>query len=174
MGAQNDTGERREVVGILPDQPRFEAAVGALLEAGFERADISLLASHESLEAAASPGDDKRDGSGGVIGDALTAMVSELRFAGPLGAAGMTILFGGPVGLAIGSAIAAGVGGVALHEVLSEALSHPDLDDFARAVEAGGIIVWVRVTNDAHESLAESILAANAATNIHLTGDRKD
>ncbi len=41
-----------EVVGVFSDRDQFEKAVRALHDAGFERTDLSVLASHESLDAA--------------------------------------------------------------------------------------------------------------------------
>src|SRR5215469_17831476 len=49
----------REAVGSFPDREHFRAAVSALLAAGFDRSDLSVLASHDSLavadDAAATP-----------------------------------------------------------------------------------------------------------------------
>jgi hypothetical protein len=42
----------REAVASFPDREHFRAAVSQLLAAGFERSDLSVLASHDSLEAA--------------------------------------------------------------------------------------------------------------------------
>jgi hypothetical protein len=169
----NDTAEpqpetTREVVGILGDRAQFEKAVEALLDAGFARTDISVLASHESLDASVPAAAGAEHGLVEAVGDTLRAMVGELKFAGPLGAAGIAILFGGPAVAAAGAVIAAGVGGLALKEVLSEALGQPHAEHFERAVEAGGIILWVYVESAAREQEAKAILAANGGSNIHI------
>lgn len=159
-----EVAKSREVVGLFADQKQFTNAVEALREAGFARTDLSVLASHESLETAeAAVEHDAKD----TLVDALRAMVGEIKFAGPLGVAGIAILFGGPVGALIGGVIAAGLGGLAIREVLSEALAHPHHEHFERAIEAGGIILWVRVADQAAETRARSLLAANGATNVH-------
>lgn len=159
-----EVAKSREVVGLFADQKQFTNAVEALREAGFARTDLSVLASHESLETAeAAVEHDAKD----TLVDALRAMVGEIKFAGPLGVAGIAILFGGPVGALIGGVIAAGLGGLAIRQVLSEALAHPHHEHFERAIEAGGIILWVRVADQAAETRARSLLAANGATNVH-------
>ncbi len=158
----------REVVGILGDRAHFEKAVAALLDAGFARSDISVLASHQSLDASLPAADASEHGLAETVGDTLRAMVGELKFAGPLGAAGIAILFGGPAVVAVGAVIAAGVGGLALKEVLAEALAQPHAEHFERAVEAGGIILWIYVESAAREREAEAILAAHGGSNIHV------
>ncbi|HJO72169.1 MAG TPA: hypothetical protein QGG32_04860 [Rhodospirillales bacterium] len=42
----------REVVGFFAGRDSFEAAVAGLTEAGFAHTDLSVLGSHESLDAA--------------------------------------------------------------------------------------------------------------------------
>ena len=66
----------REVVGLFADRDSFEAAVAGLTEAGFARTDLSVLGSHESLDAAGEPGKQWKD--------ALVALVGELKFEVPL------------------------------------------------------------------------------------------
>jgi hypothetical protein len=156
-----DTTPIREVVGILADRTQFQAAVDGLVAAGFRPADLSVLSSHDSLEAAGQEGKPWRD--------VLTAMVGELRFEGPLVAAGLIALAAGPVGAAIAALVAAGVGGAAAKELLDEVTSVPDSDDFARALAAGSVILWVATADESREQLARSVLSSVGATNIHLT-----
>jgi len=51
---------------------------------------------------------------------------------------------------------------------LDHVTAAPHTDEFARAVEAGGVIVWVRVTDAAAEEKAKTILAGHGASNVHL------
>jgi len=67
----NETDYPTEVVGLFADRDSFERAVAALLDAGFARPDLSVLASHESLDAAGRPGKPWRE--------ALLAMVGDLK-----------------------------------------------------------------------------------------------
>lgn len=157
----NDTvTPTREVVGLLATREAFDAAVTDLTAAGFRSSDLSVLSSHDSIDAAGKPGTKWKD--------ALTALVGETKYEVPLVASGAVALFGGPAAAAVAGVIGAAVGATALHELISEVTSTPDTADFTRAVEAGSIILWVRVDTDAQQRQAEEILQQVGATNIHL------
>lgn len=158
MTPQTSTASR-EVVGLFADRSHFEKAVDGLLKAGFARADLSVLSSHESLDAAGRPGKAWKD--------ALTALVGELKFEAPLVASGIVYLAGGPVAGTIAAAVGAAVSGAAIKEVLDEVTSTPHTADFARAVQAGSVILWCAVGDDAAEAKAERIMAANGGQNVH-------
>ncbi|OAN48073.1 hypothetical protein A6A04_04770 [Paramagnetospirillum marisnigri] len=150
----------REVVGTFADRGQFEAGVSALLEAGFDRGRLSVLASHDSLDAAGGKAQKWRDG--------LIALVGEAKFEGPLVAAGLIALAAGPVGAVIAGLIAAGVGGVAVKELLDEVAAIPDTEDFTRALAAGSVILWVSVETPAEEDRAKAALAQAGGANIHI------
>jgi hypothetical protein len=149
-----------EMVGLFADRETFERAVEALLGAGFERADLSVLASHESLEAAGRPGKPWRE--------AMLAMVGELKYEGPLVASGAIFLAGGPVAATIAAVIGAAVGGVAAKDVLEEVTAKPHTEDFARSLAAGSVILWVRAIDEDREAQARALLEAAGARNVHL------
>jgi hypothetical protein len=144
-----------EVVGLFADRDRLEGAVAALLGAGFERADLSVLASHESLDAAGRPG------------EAMLALVGELKYEGPLVASGAILLAGGPLAASIAAIIGAAVGGVAVKDLLEEVTSKPHTEDFARSLAAGSVILWVRAEDKMQERRAREILGASCAANVH-------
>lgn len=148
-----------EVVSLFADREHFEAAVNELLEAGFKRTDLSVLASHESLDAAGKPGE--------PLKDVVTALVGELKYEVPLVASGAVVLAGGAVAASIAGLIGAAVGGLAVKEVLDEVTATPHTDDFARALDAGSVILWVRVENEADEAKVKAILDKNDGANTH-------
>lgn len=150
-----------EVVGLFRDRASFEAAVDALLEAGFERADLSVLASHESLDAAGKPGKPWRD--------VLTALVGDLKYEGPLVASGLIFLAAGPVTATFAAVAGAAVGGMAAKEFLEEVTAQPHTDDFARSLEAGGVILWVCAETDEGRQQATAILTAHGGQNVHVS-----
>lgn len=155
----------REVVGTFSDRAHFQAAIDRLAEAGFARADLSVLSSHDSIDMATG-----REGK--PWKDVLVALVGELKYEGPLVAAGLIALAAGPVGASIAGLVAAGVGGAAIKEVLDEVAALPDSDDFARALAAGSVILWVAVRDADEEERAKLILRGESAQNIHVF-DRK-
>lgn len=157
--ATSNKQDIHEVVGILGDRTQFEKAVNGLLAAGFSRADLSVLSSHESIDAAGRGPKSWRN--------ALIGLIGELKYEGPLVAAGLIALAAGPTGAMIAAAVAAGVGGAAAKELLDEVTSAPDTEQFARALAAGSIILWVRVEDEAQELKAQGVLTGAGATNIH-------
>lgn len=150
----------REVVGTFADRAHFQAAIDRLLAEGFSRADLSVLSSHESLDVAATGAKSWRD--------VLTAVAGDIKYEGPLVAAGLIALASGPVGAAIAAMLAAGVGGVAVKEVLDELAALPDGQDFERALAAGAVILWVLVTDSAAEAKAQEVLTGVGAANVHV------
>lgn len=162
MTATNsNTAPTREVVGTFADREHFQAAIDALLTAGFARTDLSVLSSHESIDTATASG-------GKSWKDALIALVGELKYEGPLVAAGLIALAAGPVGAVIAGLVAAGVGGAAAKELLDEVAALPDSEEFTKALAAGGVILWVSVADPAAEAKAKTILHDAAAQNIHV------
>lgn len=157
-----ETQPVHELVALFETRAQFDAAVAALRGGGFDRQDLSVLSSHQSLDAAdtdAPPGD-----------DALTALLGELKYAFPLTTAGLIAIVGGPLTASIAALVAAGLGGLAVKDYLDEITAHPRPEEFARALEAGGIILWVRLREgDAEaEATARRILGAVGGRNIHL------
>lgn len=152
----------REVVALFETRAAFDRAVDSLLAAGFERDDLSVLASHTSLEAADKRPPAPRD-------DALTGLVGELKYAFPLTTAGLLAIVGGPIAAPLAALVAAGLSGVAIKDYLDELTSHPNTDDFSRALEAGGVILWVSVGDAAREAEATRILEQTGGQNVHLS-----
>lgn len=150
----------REVVGTFSDRSHFQAAVDQLIGAGFSRADLSVLSSHDSLDVAGQGGKPWKD--------VLTGLVSEIKYEGPLVAAGLIALAAGPVGATVAALVAAGIGGAALKELLDEISAIPDSADFARALAAGAVILWVMVKDQPEEARARAVLTAAGAQNVHV------
>lgn len=149
-----------DVVGLFADRETFQAAVDALFAAGFERTDLSVLSSHESIDAAGKPSKPWKD--------VLTALIGELKYEGPLVASGAIILVGGPTAAAIAATIGTAVTGIAAKEILNEVTATPHTEDFARSLEAGSLILWVRAESAEREALATSILTSNDGANVHV------
>src|SRR5439155_8821907 len=126
----------REAVGSFPDREHFRNAVAALLAAGFERSDLSVLASHDSLAVAEDAGTSK-----GVLAAGLT---EEIKYVAPLTVAGIIVLSGGPIAIAVAALVGAGLGGAALKELFDDYTAAHHSEDFAAALKAGEALLWVR------------------------------
>ena len=155
----------REVVGLFQDRLDFEAAVHHLIDdAGFARTDLSVLDSHETLEAAGAPGKTWKD--------VLTALVGEIQYEGPLVTSGGILLAGGPTAAVIASVIGAATAGVVVKDILDEVTAAPHTENFANALAAGGVILWVYCPTVAQEKIAEKVLEKFSAHNVHVYGRR--
>lgn len=149
-----------EVVGRFAAREPFKAAVEALMAAGFERPDLSVLDSHESLTAS--------EGSREAWRETLDGLVGEVKYLGPLTAAGLILLASGPVGIAVAGAIAAGLSGMAIYELLDEIKATPHAKEFAKALENGAVLLWVRADAPDRQKVASDILRRHAAADVHV------
>lgn len=152
--------EIRELVGVFADRRHFEDAIEALVAEGFAHGDLSILSSHDPIEAAEPPGK--------TIREVLLPLFSELRYEVPLVTAGLIALAAGPTAAVIAGLVAAGVGGAALREILSEITTMPHTENFERALDAGSLILWVAIDDDAAEAKARPILERFGAKNVHI------
>lgn len=150
----------REIVGLFREPQPLEACIQDLLKAGFEHADLSVLGSHAAIEAA--------DPEGLSWRERLMPLLTETRYEVPLVAGTLIALTAGPTGALIAGLAAAGVGAAALREMLQEVTSLPDTEEFAAAVEAGEIVLWVVVGDAQKERTARDVLEAHGARTIHV------
>jgi hypothetical protein len=149
-----------EIVGRFAERARFKTAVEGLLAAGFSRSDLSVLDTRDSLAASEGPDEAWRRTLAGLVG--------EVRYIEPLTAAGLILLAAGPVGAAVAGAVAAGLGGMALYELLSEVRATPHTREFAKALENGAVLLWVRADDEAGQRTARAILERAGAADIHI------
>ncbi|GAB4362402.1 MAG: hypothetical protein Kow00114_17610 [Kiloniellaceae bacterium] len=148
-----------EVAATFATRESFTAAVKALQAAGFEHDDLSVLDTHESLSAAGKPSEAWQESLAGLVG--------EINYVGPLTAAGLIAIASGPIGAAVAGAMAAGLTGAALVDLLDEVRATPHTEAFARALEAGAILLWVRVDSEARAHEAEALLARHGGSDVH-------
>lgn len=148
-----------EVVGRFADRESFTAAVEALTASGFEHSDLSVLDAHESISASAEPNEAWKESLSGLVG--------EIKYVGPLTAAGLIAIATGPVGMAVASVMAAGITGAALHEMLAKIRATPHTEAFARALERGAVLLWVAAETPDRQAVANDILARHGAADIH-------
>jgi hypothetical protein len=153
----------REAVASFADREHFGRAVAELLAAGFATSDLSVLASHDSLEAAG----DSATSAKGTPSWLPSSLSDEIKYIGPLTVAGIVVLSGGPVAAGLAALVAAGLGGAALKEILDRYTTR-HTDEFAAALEAGAVLLWVRCESDAQEQRAMRILEATGGRHSHI------
>jgi len=128
--------------------------------AGFEHSDLSVLDSRESLAASESAGEAWREAMAGLVG--------EVKYIGPLTAAGLIMVTSGPVGIAVSGLMAAGITGYALRELLEDIKATPHTEEFARALEQGAVLLWVRAASEERQAVARDVLTRHGAKDVHL------
>lgn len=149
-----------EIVGRFSARDPFMAAVKDLLAGGFDHADLSVLDTHESIGAAGTPGE--------AWQETLAGLAGEINYVGPITAAGLIGIATGPLGAAISATVAAGFTGAALVELLNTVKATPHTESFARALESGALLLWIRAEDAAHQAQARDILTRHGAADVHL------
>jgi hypothetical protein len=170
----------REVVAAFDSREALENAIEDLQSHGFDRSQLSLLASDRTVEGQlqrplrdtqqlqADPGAPRsepldRADVGNVAGVAVGAPAA---FAA-LSAAGVAAaLTGGAAGIAI-AALAAGGGVGALGGFLAKRYDDHVARDLEAQVEHGGILLWVSLRSPTQEPEACNVLARHTQGAIH-------
>jgi len=167
-----------EVVGTFATAEKLESAIDALERAGWDRADLSVLAQRTILNdepitpAPAISADDAAAPRGAVVPEAdvrqsRTLVASMAGVIAAFAATGATIVTGGGALAAIVGAAAAG-GGASLLAHAAGRLVEDNHQDFLREqAERGGILLWVRLAKPEQEAEAKAILARHGATEVH-------
>lgn len=155
-----ETG-RREAVASFSDRVKFRHAVSALIAAGFDPSDLSVLATHESLASA-------QEEAGGRHEILPAGLTEEIKFIEPLTDAGIILMSAGPVAAAIAALLAAGLGASALKEIFDRFTGPRHREDFTAALKAGAALLWVRCAAPDLEPRAMRILQEAGGRHVHV------
>jgi hypothetical protein len=167
MPVEEDVGTVREVVGVFNSPENLEEAIDELLSAGFDRAELSLLASEHAVEEklrhqyekAGTLADDPTVPraayvSTEAIGGAAGGLIGGLMYVGAIVAASAVVASGGTLAAAI---VAAGLTGGDHHaHYLQEQMNH------------GGLLLWVHARDVALEKRAIEILKKHSGADVHV------
>jgi hypothetical protein len=170
----------REVVGVFSDADALETAADELLASGFARARISLLAGEsaiveklghkyekveeleDNLEIPRSVYRSKESFDAGK-----SALLGSLASIGAVAAAGVIFASGGALAVTLGSGlIGAEVGGF-IGGVLGEFVDEHHAKYLQRQLDHGGLLLWVRTTDDSEENTAKQILSRHSGRDVH-------
>jgi hypothetical protein len=179
----SDSSHPCEVVAIFQSPEDFENAIDELLSSGFDRAELSLLASREAASekldhryrAASEMEDDPSVAraafvSSAAIGDAKGGLIGGLAYVGATLAAGVVVVGGGALAATIGAAVVAGGAGGLAGSVLARWLGDHHATYLERQIENGGLLLWVRAWTAEDEARATRILGKHSADDIHSHG----
>jgi len=180
---QTSPTELREAVGVFAEEDNYQKAIDELLSSGFDHADLSMLAAEtvvqQKLKHSYMQTTDLVDtGEQEIarrhyvahesVGNAKGVMIGGLVYVGALAAAGPVIMSGGTLAVAIGAAAAAGGAGGVLGSVLSNWLGDSEGKHIQSQLDNGGLLLWVRTSDEEHERRAVEILQRHAGQDVHL------
>jgi len=171
----------REVVAVFHDAERLESAIDELQSSGFDRAEISLLASERTIEqklghryertSELMDADDVPRSafvSSAAIGDAKGGLIGGLAYVGATLAAGAVVVAGGALTATIAAALAAGGTGGLIGLVLANWVGGRHAAYFDEQMEHGGLLLWVRAWSAQDEQRASAVLGKHCAGQVHV------
>ena len=181
MTTSEKGNEIREAVGVFGDADAMQKAIEELLSSGFKHADLSLLASEETV--------DKKLGhkykkvteieddaavprisyvSQDAISEGEYVFTGGLVILGALSAAGLVVASGGALaGALTGAALGAGTWGV-LGELLARYIGAQHAEYIQEQLTHGGLLLWVRCSNSERENSAMEILSKHSGRDVHV------
>ena len=173
----------REVVGIFHRADALEGAIDELLGAGFDRADLSFLASERAVEAklghryrrTETLADDPAAPrvayvSTEAVGGAEGALIGGLFYVGAAAASGAFVASGGTLAAIIAAAALAGGGGGLIGSLLAQRVGRHHAQYLHEQLDRGGLLLWVDTRSPAREQVALEILRKYSAQCVHIHG----
>jgi hypothetical protein len=171
----------REAVGVFHDRESFRNAVDDLMSAGFDRAELSLLAGEQAVEdklghdyrRVEELSDDPKVPRAAYVShhslaEGKTGMIGGLAYIGAVVGAGAAVASGGTLAAAVAAAAIAGGGGGLIGGWLAQFLGQDHAQALQDQLDRGGLLLWVHVRDQAHEQRALEILKGNGAEDVHV------
>ena len=170
-----------EAVAVFDSASTLQNAIDELLVSGFDRADLSLLASERAVveklghmyEKVSELEDDpsvprKAYVSIESVGDARGGLVGGLMYVGAVIATGAAVASGGTLAGVIATAVMAGGAGGLIGSVLADIVGNSHADRIQEQLEHGGLLLWVRTRDKGHGERAMRILSDHSGRDVHL------
>ena len=177
MPDQNKTAVT-EAVAVFHDVSDLDAAVEELRAAGFDKDDISLLATEQAVnrklghryerveeleDDPAAPRVAYRTRAS--LGESEDRLIGSLTYLPAVVAAGTVVASAGVVAAAVtGTAIA----GALIGTVLSHWLDQSHAEHLQEQLDRGGLLLWVRTPDPETQQRALAILTRHSAHDVHL------
>lgn len=172
----------REVVGVAHSREELDALVDRLTTSGFDRGDISLMASHDAVvqklraiyrdpvEVAEAPKLPRRDLVTRDDVSSVSAVVfGTLVSVGSLGLALPIIASGGALATIIAAAMTGGMGATIIGKVIRDRIVKGlDAASLENDLLHGGLVVFVRARDPEREEEAMAIMRDCGLRNVHV------
>lgn len=180
MAIATKTRTVREAVAVFDRAEHLQDAIDELLSSGFDRAEISLLASEKAvreklghLDPIASLADNPDAPrthyvSPEAIGDAEGAVIGVFMYVGAIAATGAVVASGGALAALIIGATVGGGGGALIGGVMAKFIGHHHAEHLQKQLDYGGLLLWVRTWDEEDENSAGAILRKHSGGDVHI------
>lgn len=171
----------REAVAVFHDEVSLDAAIEDLEEHGFDRAEISLMASEGAVQKklgdrysrVEDAADDPATPRQAVVmpedvGAGEGALIGGLAYVGAIAAVGTVVASGGAMLTVAAAALAAGAGGGVLGGILAHRLGSGRAKEIQDHLAHGGLLIWVRTRDVDHEERALKILGRHTSDPVRI------
>lgn len=187
MSDDRQVREVREAVGVFANAEQLQDAIDELMSSGFDRAEISLLASERAVEEklghkyrkASELEDDPNVPRAAYvstesIGDAEGAVIGTLMYVGAGILMGPVAVAGGTLAAIAGAAaLGGGVGGL-IGAALARLIGEQHARRIDEQLQHGGLLLWVRTWDAKDEKRAVEILSSHSGRDVHVHGSATD
>jgi hypothetical protein len=171
----------REAVGVFNRPDDLQGAIDDLLSSGFDRAELSLLASEHVVEEKLGHLYEKVSAlkddptvpraayvSTEAIGGAEGALIGGLMYVGVTAAAGAIVVAGGTLAAGIAAAVLAGGAGGLIGSILAKWVDDHHAHYLQEQIDHGGLLLWVRTRDTVDEKRAVEILRKHSGGDVHV------
>jgi hypothetical protein len=172
MAKNDDTELVREAVGIFFDAKHLKEAVSDLLQSGFARTELGLLAGEDAVQRALGDLYSRTEESANSPDAPCTAFVAEesiddtshaglgsLMLLGGTTAAGAAVATAGVLGGGLLIAATATTAVAAIGALLAGIIHESDADFLEEQIDEGHLLLFVRTKDDKNEAKAVEILS---------------
>ncbi len=170
-----------EVVAVFKDTKSLQNAIDELQNEGFDRSDLSLLASEDVIEgklghiySRVTDLEDDPDAptiayiSPEALADVKGALIGTPMYFAALLTTGVMTVAGGPLAATIAAVAAAGGAGALLGGILTTFVDKHHAEYIEKQLDHGGLLLWVHTRDSKHEAKAKRILSEYSAHDIHV------
>lgn len=181
MSIEQEIPTVREAVGVFRRPETLQSAIDELLSSGFDRAELSLLASGHVVETKLGHQYEKVSDledvplvsrtayvSTEAIGGAEGAVIGALMYVGATAAAGAVVVSGGTLAAGIAAVAMAGGVGALIGTILAKWIGDHHANYLQEQMNHGGLLLWVRTWGVEDERRAVQILRSHSGRDVHI------
>ena len=173
----------REAVGYFKTPESLQAAIDALMNAGFDRAELSLMANENTVDEKLGHKYRKiaeLEDDAGVprtcyvspesIGEAEGALIGAPLYVAAVAATGMIVASGGTLAAILAGTVVAGATGGLLGSALAKLIGDHHAHYLQEQMDHGGLLLWVRTWGAPDEKRAVDIMKQHSGQDVHVHG----